>query len=76
MTLSQLLRGCTIQSNVRLALVNGDGDEEMVFTFVGLEHSGEIIDAAKELKLMSAKVTYLFAPGDGYLHIEIVRGTR
>ena len=74
MTLGQLLRGTTIQANVRLAVFDDrlGGDEIIVYCFEDLETSYPVIDLAKRCKLLSKKVSYLFCPGDGYLHIEVV----
>ena len=72
MTLGQMLRGCTIQGNVWLSVWDGimneqPTDEEL---FEYLDSSHPVIEWAKEHKVLSKRVHWVFA-NDGFLHIEV-----
>ena len=68
MTLQDLFDGgVTMQGNIRLSWWKGD-EETHVREIRGCEDlsSVKIGEKAKE-----SKIKYIFAPGDGYLHIEL-----
>ncbi len=71
MTLSQLVKGSTIQGNVWLTLWDNDGSdvirEEMICGTEDLKHAPEL-DGWR-----SRKIKYIFA-NDEWLHIEFEQG--
>lgn len=71
MTLGQFLRGVTLQGNICLSVWE-DGEEVESLTFSGEESSYYVLQVAKECKLVSAKIDYVFANAD-FLRIEITR---
>lgn len=74
MTLGNLLRSSTIQGNVYLSVWTRKycGEEVEGFYFEDLEDSFRILQTAKDNKLLSKEVTYLFCAAN-YLHIEVAK---
>lgn len=83
MTLYDLMEDITIQGDVRLALFDEGGDEIAVAEFKGLDgfcfhdllQHEEVTtihgDRVEVDEWGNLEVTYIFCPGDGFLHIEV-----
>lgn len=69
MTLSNFLRSATFQGGIVISAWE-DGNEAKTVFCDCVEHSGEVIAKAKEARLLSKKVTYVFANCDD-LRIEV-----
>ena len=72
MTLKTLAKEIEIQGDVRLSVWNDQGEEMEVHEFQYVSSLGSHINElpnAKQLNRM--KVHFIFAPGDGFLHIEL-----
>lgn len=74
MTLGMLLRSAEIQGNVYLSVWTRKycGEEVCGFYFDDLDSASAILATAKENKLLTMKVTFLFCAAN-YLHIEVAK---
>lgn len=71
MTLKTLVKNVQIQGDVRLSVWDSC-DEVEVHEFQIAENLYSYVNALPNFsKLLRMKVKYMFAPGDGYLHIEL-----
>ncbi len=68
MTLFELIARVELQGKIRLSLWTWDGDEIKV---IYLEDGMRGTDDVKAL--FDYEITYMFASGDGYLHIELIK---
>ena len=73
MTLSQLLKGCIPQGNFHIAYWGDEDDCSPVKEewFEYQDGGGQMLSWAKENKLLSKKVAWIFATKNGYLTIEL-----
>lgn len=69
-TLEDLLDNVTVQGDVRVSTWENE-EETVIGTFDGVEYLSANNVLLK--KWRDAEVVYMFAPGDGFLHIEIER---
>ena len=67
MTLFELVNDVTIQGDVRIS--TWKGDEEKIL--LEIDSTDDLTTAELDEAWEDAEVTYLFSPGDGYLHIEV-----
>ncbi len=73
MTLSQFLKGCTPQGNFHISYWEESDDcapvKEEWFEYQ--DGGGRMLAWAKENRLLSKKVQFVFCAGNGYLTIEL-----
>ena len=67
MTLYELVNDVTLQGNIRISTWEGD-DEKVLLT---VENHDDLFVGDLEEAYEDREVTYMFCPGDGFLHIEI-----
>lgn len=67
MNLYELVYTVILQGNIRISMWNGD-DETILFQEEDVDYfrSSQVKD-----EWMDYRVTYMFCPGDGYMHIEV-----
>jgi len=68
MTLKTLMKGNCIQGDIRLSVWDDQGEEKEVKCLTYVDNLACEEDAQR---LKNKKVNFIFAPGDGYLHIEL-----
>ena len=67
MTLYDLVNDVTLQGNIRISSWNGDEEEVLL----EVENHDDLFTGDLDESYEDREVTYMFCPGDGYLHIEI-----
>lgn len=87
MKLYELMESTTIQGDVRLSVFDDDGNEVALAEIIGITDSlseyilkktgrtvtfyGDNKKIPSVLKWAEYEITYIFCPGDGFLHIEL-----
>lgn len=87
MKLCELMENTTVQGDVCLSVWNNDGDEVAISEIMGITDSlseyelkkakrtvtfyGDNKKIPSVIKWAEYEVTYIFCPGDGFLHIEL-----
>lgn len=73
MTLKYLCKNVEVQSNIRISIWDYMGEEEVeVHEFQYVDNLIARLNSMEGGKrLLNLEVKFLFAPGDGYLHIEL-----
>lgn len=72
MTLRTLTKEVEIQGNVRLSIWDDQGEEVEVHEFQYVDNLAiDINNLSNGKQLNRRKVHFVFAPGDGFLHIEL-----
>ena len=72
MILRTLVKEIEIQGDVRLSVWNDQGEEVEVHEFQYVDNLAiDINQLPNSKQLNRMKVHFVFAPGDGYLHIEL-----
>lgn len=72
MTLKTFVREIGVQGDVRLSVWNDQGEEVEVHEFPYVDNLAIDINQLPNAKqLYRMKVHFVFAPGDGFLHVEL-----
>ena len=71
MTFKNLVTNITVQGNVRIS--EWEDDEELyVYEFTYVDNLLSLVSTEELRYLLKKHVKFMFTPGDGYLHIELV----
>lgn len=68
MTLYELVNDVTLQGNIRISSWDKDGEETIHLI---VENHDDLFTGDLDESYEDREVTYMFCPGDGYLHIEV-----